>query len=195
MERLFVALNLSISVVEGLVRLQEDLTREIDERFGDELWMRPVAPQNIHVTLKFLGDTPPALIPRIRQVLRTLCEPLFAFRVECLGVGVFPDAQKPRIVWAGLDEQGAEVLGLLQKNVERDLGAIGVPQEQRPYRPHVTVGRIKAQRRRSFEELLTRYDGVSFGESVIGDMVLFRSELRSQGPRYEVVERFRLGQG
>ena len=193
MRRLFIAVDLSIPVVERLARLQHDLDEQIEERFDGDLRLRTVDAENIHITLKFLGDTEPALVPVIIDVLRRLCEPLFPFQVECRQVGVFPKPTRPRIIWAGLDEQGAEVLGLLQKNIEQDLAAIGIDEDNRAFSPHVTVARVKTRSPHSFEALLERYDGVSFGESFIKDMVLYESHLDQQGPRYEVVERLKLG--
>ncbi len=193
MRRLFVAIELSIAVVERLALFQAELERRIDETFGDEVRLRLVDAPNIHITLKFLGDTDPALVPMIQEALAGLCEPLFPFEVECRGVGGFPDLSRPRILWAGLDEKGTEVLELLQRTVERDLHELGIEKERRPFYPHVTLGRTKSRRLPSLEELLQDYEQVSFGESFIKEMVLFESHLSHEGPRYEVVERYFLG--
>lgn len=194
MRRLFVAVDLSIAVVERLATLQRELTERIDEQFDRDLGLRPVDAPNIHITLKFLGDTRPEMVPRIRETLEEVCEPLFPFEVECRGVGAFPDRSSPRILWVGLDDESAEVLDLLQTNVERELHQeLGIEKESRDYHPHVTVARVKSEHRPSFEELLGRYADVSFGESFIKDFALYESHLDEDGPRYEVVERFGLG--
>src|SRR5690554_2341427 len=126
MKRLFIAVDLSIGVVEKLVVLQEDLQRQFSARLGDGLNMRWVDAPNIHLTLKFLGETDEALLPMIGQTLAKLGQPLFPFEVECQGMGAFPDASRPRVLWAGMDTRGGEVLGLLQQAIERDLSELGI---------------------------------------------------------------------
>lgn len=193
MRRLFVAIDLSITVVERLVMFQGQLREQVDESFDESVRLRLVDATNIHLTLKFLGDTTPVMVPRIRNALQTLCEPLFAFEVECVGVGAFPKLQAPRIIWAGLDEESSEVLGLLQRTVEKELHQLGIEKEQRPFHPHITLGRVKSGTTPSFEELLGSYGEVGFGSSYIREMVLYESHLDHLGARYEVVDRFRLG--
>jgi RNA 2',3'-cyclic 3'-phosphodiesterase len=194
MMRLFVAVDLSIQVVERLARFQTELREVLKERWANEVRLRCVKAPNVHLTLKFLGDVTPEMIPVIEETLAKLCKPLFPFEVECRGVGAFPDVSQPRILWAGLDETSAEVLGLLQKALERDLGRIGVEKETRPFAPHVTLARVKTLQARSMEEILKPFEQVSFGKSFIKDLVLFASHLDPEGPRYEVLRRFSLGE-
>ncbi len=193
MNRLFIALNLSIPVVETLVMFQHDFEERLEEEYGSGVRLRMVEAANIHLTLKFLGDTPPEMVEPISDRLTEICEPLFAFEVECRTLGAFPDLERPRVLWAGLDEKSSEVLKLLQRNVEEELAEIGVAKESRPFHPHITLGRVKSRQRPSLVELAKDYDDVSFGKSFIKDMVLYESHLTPRGARYEVVERFVLG--
>lgn len=193
MRRLFIAFDLSIPVVERLVMLQHQLRERVVNEFGDHVRLRLVDAENIHITLKFLGDTTPEMVPLIREQLQAFCESLFPFEIECHSVGAFPDLNTPRVIWAGLEPEGAEVLELLQRTVEQELGELGVPKEHRPFHPHVTLARVKSRRTPSFQKLLYRYDDVRFGRSYIRDLALFESHLREDGPSYEVVERFPLG--
>ncbi len=193
MNRLFIALNLSIPVVETLVMFQHDFEERLEEEYGSGVRLRMVEAANIHLTLKFLGDTPPEMVEPISDRLTEICEPLFAFEVECRALGAFPDLERPRVLWAGLDEKSSEVLKLLQRNVEEELAEIGVAKESRPFHPHITLGRVKSRQRPSLVELAKDYDDVSFGKSFIKDMVLYESHLTPRGARYEVVERFVLG--
>ena len=192
MRRLFVAVDLSVAVVERLAMLQQELQERIDDQF-DDVRLRIVDPENIHITLKFLGDTPPEMVPVLCDALHGLCEPLFPFNAECIGVGAFPKPASPRILWTGLDDESAEVLGLLQTHVERDLHELGIEKDRRDYLPHVTIARVKSRRSPCFESILTRFDDVTFGESFINDIILYESHLDHTGPRYEVIERFGLG--
>lgn len=193
MKRLFLAVDLSISVVEKLVVLQEDLQRKFNARLDDGLNMRWVDAPNIHLTLKFLGETDEALLPMIAQTLEKLGQPLFPFEVECQGVGCFPDPSKPRVLWAGMDTRGGEVLGLLQQAIERDLGELGIAEEQREFLPHITLGRVRATKAIDFSEIIDGFSDMKFGKSYIKDLILYESRLELRGPKYVVLERFPLG--
>lgn len=191
MKRLFIALDLAIPVVEQLAVFQEELQETLAGE--EDIRVRWTSAENIHLTLKFLGDTEEALVPMLRETLADLVKPLFPFEVEARGVGFFPGPTKPRIIWSGFDKQGAEVLSLLNKAVERDLEQLGFEKEQRKFRPHVTLGRVKSRQRPDFTELGEEIGARSFGKSYIKDIILYESQLRSDGPRYTVLDRFTLG--
>ncbi len=193
MRRLFLAIDLSISVVERLLLLQHELRERVANEFGEHVRLRLVEAPNIHMTLKFLGDTTPELVPRLGERMEMLCETLFPFEIECHSVGAFPDLHTPRIVWSGFDDESHEVLELLQRTVEKECSELGIAKEHRPFHPHVTVARVKSRSRPSFQQILYRYDDVRFGRSYIRDVVLYESHLDHNGARYEVVERFELG--
>ena len=192
--RLFIAVDLSISVVERLILFQDELQNKLRGAFGDDLSVRWTDAENIHLTLKFLGDTSDALVSMLESSIASLAEPLFPFEVECRGFGAFPSPDRPRILWAGLDAKSAEVLGLLQQALERDLQEIGIAADEREFLPHITLGRLKSRAAPDLGEVFGRYDDLSFGKSYIKDLVLYESQLRHDGPRYHVIERFPLGQ-
>lgn len=191
MRRLFVALDLAIPVVEQLAVFQEELHALLAD--DDGVRVRWTSPENIHLTMKFLGDTEEALVPMLRDTLGELVKPLFPFEVEAKGIGFFPNPKNPRIIWSGFDQQSAEVLSLLQQALERDLSELGFAKEDRAFRPHVTLGRVKSRRRPDFTEYTGEIGRRSFGKSYIKDVVLYESELSSQGPTYTVIDRFALG--
>jgi RNA 2',3'-cyclic 3'-phosphodiesterase len=191
MKRLFVALDLAIPVVERLALFQEELAGLLADH--EDVRVRWTSPENLHLTMKFLGDTDEALVPMLRQTLQELVKPLFPFEVEARDVGFFPRADKPRIIWSGFDEQSAEVLSLLQQALERDLEQLGFEKEDRPFRPHVTLGRVKSRARPDFTALTDKIGQRVFGKSYIKDVILYESELRGDGPRYTVLDRFALG--
>ncbi|WP_158542278.1 RNA 2',3'-cyclic phosphodiesterase [Lujinxingia litoralis] len=193
MRRLFIAVDLSINVVERLVLFQDELRERLRSGYGDDLRVRWTHAENIHLTMKFLGDTSPELVSMLESTLQRLTEPLFPFEVECRGFGAFPEPARPRILWAGLDAKSAEVFGLLQQALERDLQELGVPADPREFLPHITLGRLKSRAAPNLAELQTPFESVSFGKSYIKDLVLYESHLRHDGPRYQVVSRFPLG--
>lgn len=191
MKRLFIAFDLAIPVVERLSVFQEDFQALRAEHDG--VRVRWTNPENIHLTMKFLGDTEDALVPMLRETLSELVTPLFPFEVEANGVGFFPSPKKPRVIWSGFDPQSAEVLSLLQQALERDLEELGFEKENRPFRPHVTLGRVKSRNKPDFTEFSDKLEGRSFGKSYIKDVILYESTLGSDGPTYTVIDRFALG--
>lgn len=192
MKRLFLAVDLNLSVVEKLARLQEELVARLDE--VEDIQIRPVEAPNIHVTLKFLGDVEADLIPQLEEKLLELVKPLFPFEVSCRGLGVFPKPSRPRIIWAGLDEKGSEVMGLLQQAIEADFETLGFETDPREYRPHVTIGRLKGRGQVDITDLIDEFGDLDFGSSYIRDIILYESVLRPEGAEYQVLNRFNLGE-
>ncbi len=192
MKRLFLAVDLNLAVVEKLARLQEEMVERI--KSVEDVSLRPTNPANIHVTLKFLGDVETDLIPQLESKLTELVKPLFPFEVTCRGLGVFPKPSRPRILWAGLDEKGSEVMGLLQQAIEADFETLGFEPDERDYRPHVTLARVKGRGRVDLSEMIEEFSDLNFGSSYIRDIILYESSLRTEGAQYQVLNRFNLGE-
>lgn len=190
--RLFVALDLSIAVTEQLIQQQKTLQEAIVQAFP-ETRVRWVAPANIHATIKYLGAVEAALVPWIEEVLENIAKPLFPFQIKSSGVGCFPDAATPRIIWSGLDKSGAEVLTLLNQMVVRELGNIGMSADPYDYNPHITLGRVKSKQSPDFTSIVEQYEDAHHGTSTVKDMILFESKLKPEGPEYIVRKRFTLG--
>ena len=189
MARLFIAVDLSVAVVERLALLQAELTK----RLGDDVSVRWVDAPNIHVTLMFLGEVDEALVPLLEDSLAAMARPLFPFEVRCCRLGGFPDLEHPRIVWAGLDDKGAEVMGLLRQTIEHDVGELGLAGDEREYVPHLTLGRVRSAVSIAAEDIADLVD-LDFGSSYVKDLVLFESKLSSHGAEYIVRRRFSLGE-
>lgn len=187
--RVFLAVDLSVAVVEKLVRLQE----EIEFQLSDDIEMRWTDPRNIHATLKFFGEIEDALLPFVKEKAVEMAKPLFAFDLTCQGIGAFPTPEEPRFVWAGFDQAGTEVLSLLQKTVEREMADLGFAKDDRPFQSHVTLGRVKSASTTSFAEVAKAFEGKSFGTCQVRDFALFESRLETNGPVYRVLDRFALG--
>lgn len=190
--RLFIAVDLSVTVVERLVRMQEVLDLDVGEL--DDIEVRWTEAPNIHVTLKFLGETEATLVPLIEERLERLVRPLFPFEVQCQGLGAFPDPDRARILWAGLDPKGAEVMSLLRLTIERELEELGFAPDERDYLPHVTLGRVRSRRKADLSDVVDPYAPLRFGSCYVRDLVLFESHLSQDGPRYEILNRYQLGE-
>jgi len=175
--RLFVAVNLPESVRRGLYQATEPLRRA-------DLPVKWVKADAVHLTLKFLGDVDPAQEPDINQALERALAGTRTFTVGVSGFGVFPDARRPRVVWAGVEPHPS--LELLQDAVERFLTPLGFEPEGRAFRPHLTLGRAerdaKAGDWRGLEDLMV---GLAFEDSVIVESLdLMESTLQPSGAVY-----------
>ena len=148
---------------------------------GRGLPMRWVRPESVHLTLKFLGDVPVDAIPTIHQTLRQAAEGLAAFSVSARGLGCFPNATRPRVLWMGLDDPRRELLQL-QRHIESTLAALEVSVEERPFRPHLTLARTRGTRvGEELNALLSEYKNHLFGYLVVSQIHLMRSDLYEKG--------------
>lgn len=187
--RVFVAFDLAISAVEKLVLVQREIDEPIAAVGAKARW---TAAANIHMTLKFIGDIDAGLVTRIRDQLRLVSVGHALFEYEARGIGCFPGPKMPRIIWAGAGA-GVERVTALQKDVEEGLGRLGIAIDDRPFHPHVTLGRIKTfDKRVDLEPILGQFEDTVFGVSHVKDVILFESRLTSKGAIYEIIERYPL---
>jgi len=170
------------------VLLPEGLRARLDGEVGrlrevarDVAW---VAADNLHVTLKFLGDTDEAHVPALLDALGTAAAGTAAFEVAVRGLGAFPSPLRARVVWAGLEEP--PVLGELAGRVDAALAALGVPRESRPFSAHVTLGRVR-EPRRNLALAAALAQPADFGRLPVTRLSLMRSDLQPRGARYTEV--------
>ncbi len=179
--RLFVALEMSPEVRESIAALIREL-KPLDESWK---WTRA---ENLHVTLKFLGEVPESRIDRVVAVLRTISfsESLVLHFRE---LGFFPNERRPRVLWTGVHAPAA--LSTLAANIEETLGSIGVPREERAYTPHLTLARSKEGRvSRGLRDAFAAAAGNDFGTIAASAFHLIRSELKSSGAEYTTLASF-----
>lgn len=152
-----------------------------------------VAPANLHVTLKFLGEVDPSRLAGVAEALRAVAAASRAFDLGLAGVGAFPSPSRPRVLWAGVAE-GADVLADLARRIDEALGALAFERETRPFTGHVTLGRVRVPRSApALAAMLAADAGRVFGLVRVGEIALMRSDLSPQGSRYTVVETWPLG--
>jgi 2'-5' RNA ligase len=144
---------------------------------------------NLHLTVRFLGDTPPDLVPDVALAVRDALAGRRSFDVELAGAGLFPGPRKPRTLWLGM-ERGAEELGALADALDAPLTPLGWPPDERPYRPHLTIARLDAsspgQGVAVAETLVAAATGWRTGFSA-DRIILYRSQLGGGPPRHEPV--------
>ena len=183
--RVFVAVSLSSEIRERLASLQDRLRHAQ----ADVSWVRP---ENIHVTLKFLGETEEKRLPSIRGALAEVSRDGASFSMEVAGAGSF-GGRVPRVVWVGVRD-GAQPLTELARQVEHNLARLGFPKEKREFTAHLTLGRVRSPR--NAQGLLTALQAAreeQFGTMAARTFELMQSELRPSGSVYAVLERFSLG--
>jgi 2'-5' RNA ligase len=154
--------------------------------------VRPVRPEQLHLTLRFLGDTEEDRVPDLRELMALAVEDVEPFRLSFEGVGAFPNSRRPRVIWIGLT--GAEPLTGIARRLEEGVVEMGWKREKRGFRPHATVARIKHVRRLGrLSSLLERWNDRSFGSMEVREVHLKRSELTPQGAIHATVHTVELG--
>jgi RNA 2',3'-cyclic 3'-phosphodiesterase len=152
-----------------------------------------VAPGNLHLTLKFLGQVDAARLEAGVAALEGAVAGVGAFDAAVVGLGAFPAATRPRVVWAGVGE-GAPVLSRVAVRVDAAFAALGFPAETRPFSPHVTLGRVRVPRPAPrLAELLRAAASQDFGRMRVERVVLMESRLAPGGSRYTERAGARLG--
>lgn len=161
--------------------------------------VRWVDPINIHITLKFLGDTRPDQTAAVTAALRSIGPgpTLAPFQVMLAGRGCFPNFRRPHVIWVGVVDRGQR-LQKLAAAVERQVAPLGWPTDARSFKPHLTLGRI-ADRATSQERSLigAAVEQVEVGELcalAVSALNFIRSDLKPAGPVYTVLSEVRLGQ-
>lgn len=148
--------------------------------------VRWVTPENIHLTLKFLGEVSASNLELLAQALRAECAQTTSFTVSVEGLGCFPNPRRPRILWVGLTAPPA--LNRLQHQVEAIAARLGYPPEDKPFSPHLTIGRVREQASpaelQSLRILLEQTTVASLGTFTIQEIHLYKSDLKPEGPIY-----------
>ena len=148
--------------------------------------IRTVRPEQLHLTLRFLGDTDEGLVGGIEDVMKGATAQVVPFKMVFHGVGVFPNVKRPRIIWIGL--RGAEPLVEIAKALERGVVDLGFKREKRSFRPHATVARVRRPgRRERLQSLLDRWRDRDFGDMEVRTITLKKSVLTPEGPIYSTM--------
>lgn len=145
--------------------------------------VKVVKEENLHITLKFIGDVDVGRAKRIAAALEDVVFTPFSVHLE--GVGAFPSVSNPRVVWIGIKD-GFDEIVRLGEQIDELLSGVGIPREGRPLHPHITIGRVKRQSP-EISERIRKYAGHSFGSFLADRFLLYRSTLTPDGPIYEVL--------
>ena len=183
--RCFVAVLLP----EGVRNALAAVSAELRGRAPGLGWVRA---DNLHLTLRFLGEVEPVVLERVREAVTIAAAAVAPFTVMLGGLGGFPSGRAPRVVWAGV--AGGAELGALHAALEAALVARGIPGESRAFHPHVTLARARESRGAGgFADVLGA--GRSFGEIRVAALHLMRSELHPKGARHTILMEAPLPEG
>ena len=177
--RTFLAIDLPASLRSILEQKIQRLKREMD----GIAWVNQ---ENLHVTLKFFGDTTETQVAEIHRRVEPVFQKFSPFEIELRGFGVFPDTRWPRVLWTGIGGD-VDVLTALVTQVDQAVVPVGFPSEANPFHPHLTLGRIKKAHRRVGKTISASgvlSDPFSFGRLRVERVTLFKSNLRPNGSVY-----------
>jgi len=187
--RLFVALEPPGAVRRRLEQVASEIRRVAGRAAEEVKWVRG---ESVHLTLQFLGNVPEERVPDVAAALAESARAARPLHLEVRGAGGFPNARRPRVVWAGL-EGDLEPLSALVRDIGRRLAPLGFAPEDRPWSPHLTLGRARGGGAPGLGGALSAVKDAEVGGWRAAEIVLFRSHLSPEGPRYEPVRRVALG--
>ena len=144
---------------------------------------------NWHLTLSFLGELGPEMLASVQDALDSVAVP--PFTLQASGGGFFPPGKSPRVIWIGLS-QGAEECIRLAHKIEQALHPLGFPPSSRPFRPHLTVARVKNPRPDDWSQVLKWLQRREWPAFEVSTFVLYASRLSPQGPEYRVLKEYPL---
>ncbi len=178
--RIFISVELPDEVKKNIA----ELVNELKDTGAGVKW---VEAKNLHITLKFLGWVDDRKIDNLAELTTKAVSGIGSFKARFEGLGTFPEGKKPRVVWVGTVE-GGDKLCDLAKNLEDILSKAGFRSEEREFRPHVTVGRVKEKKGvDKLKEKIQSLKDPKFGEAIVDHVYIMKSTLTPSGPIYEII--------
>jgi len=184
--RIFCAIELPDQIREKLQNHIAQLRKQASDAAAS--WSRV---ENIHLTLKFFGNVALDQVAAISAAASQTVKRFSAFEIEVGGTGVFPRPSRPQVLWIGISDPSGK-LSSLQQRLENECAAAGFPKEDRAYRPHLTIARIRkpdGARRLAETHLNLQFNPLPVN---LSELVVFRSELSSKGSNYTALSRHQL---
>lgn len=184
--RLFVAMDLSQGVRAAIEKFCERLRAACPAA----KWVRT---EGMHITLKFIGEANEPLLSQIPPALREIRSP-DAAGMNFRGTGFFPSSKRPRVLWVGIEPSSN--LSQIAADIETRFQKLGIPHEERGFKPHLTLARFETPRGlEALHRELQSADAIEFGSIRTGEFHLYRSESQRGGARYTRLETFRFVTG
>lgn len=178
----FIAID--IDAVSKIIEFEEEI-----KRIGTNIKL--VEPKNIHITLKFLGDTSEDKIEEIKKVIKDSVEKIKPFKIVLEGTGVFPNQNYIKVIWVGI--KGVDQVRIIADTIDEKLSRLGFGKEKRSFSAHLTVGRIKsAKNKDKILQTIEKYKDFEFAEFEVKSIKLKKSELAPKGPIYTTLKEIKL---
>lgn len=183
--RVFIAIDIGDEIRAKL----DDLQRKLKKVHANVRWVKP---RGIHLTLVFLGDVPSDRIDVLKTALGQACQGQAAFDLEAVGTGTFGKPRSPRVVWVGTTD--CPPLTTLQKKIAHGLHDTGFEFDNKPFSPHLTLGRVKGLDRHTSPllERIEKYENAPLGQTHVDGIELIQSVLTPHGAEYTVLHRVAL---
>ena len=181
--RAFIAIGLPQEIKDFLSQLQE----ELKATGADVKWVKP---DNIHLTLKFLGEIDDKKLEKIIEIIDEAAKEKDKFQVRISSLGAFPKIDFPRVIWVGIDTPDKDIKQIAE-SLEEKIAKIGIPKEDRPFSSHITIGRTKStlNREKLVQGLKNKVElGGKKLEFYATKITLFKSTLSPKGPIYEALK-------
>ena len=185
--RAFIAIELSPTIIDNIRKVQDELKKGTSQ----VAWVKP---ENIHLTIRFLGDIKTDIINDINKIIELAASQLSNFKLSIKRIGAFPKIDNPRVIWVGVEDDSD--LSRLYNEIENGLVALGFKKEERSFKPHLTLGRIRIlKKRQELREMLERFADTNLGNFAVLGISLFKSKLTPTGAIYTKVKEVKLKTG
>ncbi len=182
--RSFIAIELPETAKSALAELQQ----EFKKCGADIRWVKP---ENIHLTLKFLGNIDEKNVDKVVKIIKEVCNRYNMFTLEVKGIGVFPNIKSPRVLWVGIN---GGVLAELQGEIEDGMASLGFERENRKFTAHLTLGRFRSSMgKEGLLEAIKLHEKDSFGSINVKSIFLMRSDLNPAGAQHTKIAGVFLG--
>ncbi len=182
--RSFIAVDVEgEEIIAKILRIQEEISTSTAK-------LKTVERQNLHFTLKFLGNVEEAKLDLVKSVLEDVLKRFPPFTMHLRGVGAFPRVSRPNVVWIGV-EDGREIFIEMAKELDRSLARLGFKRETKSFEPHLTIARVKGHSG-DLPEIIRRVSDVDIGILKVNEVRLKRSTLTPSGPIYGTLHSVRL---
>ncbi|HUF40177.1 MAG TPA: RNA 2',3'-cyclic phosphodiesterase [Anaerolineales bacterium] len=182
--RAFIAIDLS----EDIIRKLGEISTGLHDRMG-ELPVRWIPAENVHLTLKFLGDVSATNVERLAEIIRRVALAHECFEISVGSLGVFPNAKRPRVIWLGVE--APQALFSIQRGIDQETSRLGYETKEQEFSPHLTIARVS--RSAGYRELKSIGDQLEsetvgfLGAARVEKINLYRSDLKPTGAEYSVV--------
>lgn len=178
----FIAID--IEIMPKLVQLENEI-----KNTGANVKL--VEPKNIHITLKFLGDTEEAQINEIEEIMKKSVEESNPFSIKFRNVGIFPNDRYIKVIWIGVEN--GEQIGIIADKIDKHISKLGFESEKRKFSPHLTIARVRSARNKEkILQIIEKYRDFEFADMNIESIKLKKSELTPDGPIYTTLREVKL---